>query len=79
MFGRRAILPIDVEVSVKTAEESLNIYKDAPDLKTDVIDQLVVNRDGILLEAKANSIGLKKCKKNSMIESMLSLMRFSVA
>ena len=54
MFCRKAVLPIDIEMRKKTAEDVLASYEDASDLLTDNMDQLMKNRRNMLEEAKAN-------------------------
>ena len=54
MFGRKAVLPIDIEMRKNTAEDVLALCHDDSDVLADNMDRLMENRRNLLEDAKAN-------------------------
>ena len=68
MFGRKALLPIEIEMSLKSTAEILDNYDNSPDSATDTTDPAIDSQLKILEEAKANVDRAQVNKKNCIIE-----------
>ena len=65
MFGRKAVLPIELEVCKDSAEDCLEKYKKLPDLVTEDVDKLTTGRQAALHQAKENILIAQQRQKEA--------------
>lgn len=68
MFGRKAILPVDLDVEEVDAADLVKEYED--NVGESSLENLTTQRKNILQKVKSNIVEAQKKYKNSMTENM---------
>ena len=79
MFGRRAVLPIDIDICQDSGVKSLSYVKNEPEYAEDSQDTVLKSNIAILEEAKLNILQAQKKQKEHYDKKHANPLSYSIS